>query len=431
MLNKRTQPSTLGGIKRQAKQIKKSDGLPHHVALDIAAQNASFSNYAHAHHKLDSRTIIQSDHQLFFSVFWYDRKIRKVGREVLEISLSKPLLEIAIRNEFKKANFLGWFRLASPDHFVNDQISGSQEQAREAICKAVRVLRFMEATGLKPSVDHQAMYPNRHHNNRLPESDHNSSWHDPSSGQFILIDEPYLPPIVDGERASWAKAHNWHLQASKWPGMYYPGMSHLFVATDASTGYDFKGLVDKIDRIPAPITTENWSGTSTNGHDPFFSPLCVTQNDKKRALAKGAVYRTSSSKTLPMRFWGSPFNERRPNAAMSIGNHQIAAKLMLAIQQSTANTYAVDKRLQWIKSNLENWFFAEYDRSVTDSFDLFYYSSIDKEDPLVLKASSSKGVIQLLQELRSILLDAYVDCEPLRQMIRRVDTSIKLLSNPQ
>jgi len=76
-------------------------------------------------------------------------------------------------------------------------------------------------------------------------------------------------------------------------------------------------------------------------------------------------------------------------------------------------------------------FFAEYDRSATDRFGFFYYDSIDEGDSLVLQASSAKGAIQLLQELRSLLVDAYVDCEPLRQMIRRVDTSIKILSNPQ
>lgn len=429
MLNKDIQPSTLGGIKRHAKQLKKSVGIPYHAALDIAAQTASFSNYAHAHNKLESKTNSQPSHQLFFSIFWYDRKSRKVGREVLEISLSKPLLEIATRNEFKKSNFMGWFRLASPDHFVNDQISSSQEQAREAICKAVRALRFMEATGLRPSSDHQASYPNRHHSNRLTESDHSSSWYDPSSEQFILIDEPYLPPKVEGERAVWAKAHNWHLQASKWAGMYYPGMSHLFVATDASKGYDFNGLMDKIDSILAPQTTENWSGTSTNGHDPFFSPLCITQNDRKRAVPKAAVYRTSSSKTLPMRLWGSPFNERRPNSTMSVKNHQYAAKIMIAIQESTVTPHSVDRRLVEVKHRLENWFFSEYERNVTDKFDLFYYGSIDRDDPLVLKASSLKGIIRLLQKLRGILLEAYIDCEPLRQLIRRVDASIRILSN--
>jgi len=54
--------------------------------------------------------------------------------------------------------------------------------------------------------------------------------------------------------------------------------------------------------------------------------------------------------------------------------------------------------------------------------------SIDSNDPFVLQAHSSKGVISLLQELKDRLLDAYVHCEPLKRMIGKLDTSIKLTS---
>ena len=236
------------------------------------------------------------------------------NREVLEIELSIPLLELATKNELKIANSLGRFRLATPDLFVHDDVCSSQDEAIELICKAVRVLRFIEATGLKPSRDHTAAYPDREHNNRLPQSDHASHWYDPALGQFILVDEPYIDAIVDGKRAAWAKEHNWYLKASKWSGMYYPGMSSLFIATDASTGYDISALMAKIDNIPSPLTKDNWDGTSANGHETFFSPLCITPQDKKRAVAKGTIYRASGSKTRPMVSWGSSHNERRPNA---------------------------------------------------------------------------------------------------------------------
>ena len=264
----------------------------------------------------------------------------------------------------------------------------------------------------------------------MPQTDHATDWYDPKTGQFILIDEPYLDPVVDGDRAAWAKKHNWHLQASKWQGMYYPEETTMFVATNASTGYDFEGLMAKIDGLPYPVTAEDWSGLSSKGHDTFFSPLAVTAQDKKRAVAKGTIYRVSSSKTVPMRSWDSPYNERRPNAVMSIEDHQLAARLIKAVEQSSAKPWAVNTRLLSIKSNLEDWFFSEYSRSITDKFDLFYYGDIDMDDPLVLKADSSKGVITLLQELKDMLLASYVDCAPLRSMIRKIDTSIKLSSKP-
>jgi hypothetical protein len=103
-------------------------------------------------------------------------------------------------------------------------------------------------------------------------------------------------------------------------------------------------------------------------------------------------------------------------------------QLRKAIAQSSAKPMVVNTRLSSIKSKLEDWFFSEYEKNVTDKFDLFYYGSIDRNDPFVLQAHSSKGVISLLQELKDMLLDAYVDCEPLRKMIGKLNTSIKLTS---
>ncbi|MDH5415018.1 MAG: hypothetical protein OEW87_12840, partial [Flavobacteriaceae bacterium] len=217
------------------------NGIPHHEALDIAARNASFENFSHARNQLQNSIVANSGNRLFFTVYWYDRENNKyiAGREVLEIELSMPLLEIATKSELKKASALSWFRLASPDLFINDHVIHSQYAARNKICEAVRVLRFMEATGLKPSRDYKAAYPNRNQKNRLPVADHSTFWYDPNKEQFILVDEPYLDPVVDGVRAVWAEKHKWHLQSTKWPGMYYPNHSNMFVSTDASTGYDF------------------------------------------------------------------------------------------------------------------------------------------------------------------------------------------------
>lgn len=428
MLNEKIHPSTLNGIKRRAKQLKKANGISHHEALKIAAKSAFYENYTHARNSLKHSKPSNSAHHLFFTVYWYDRTNQKSGREVLEIELSTPLLQIATKNELKYASGLRSFRLASPDHFVCDSLGSSQEHARNTICKAVRVLQFIEATGLKPSNDFMSAYPNKDRNNRLPQADHSSDWYDPETGQFILIDEPYLDPVVKGERAAWAQKHNWHLQGSQWPGMYYPYNSNLFVATDATTGYDFKNLMDKIDNIPAPLTSQNWTGISSEGHETFYSPLCVTPQDKRRAAAKGTLIRSPSSKTVPLRSWDSPNNWRRPNAVMPVESHLNAAKMILAIQQSEAMPSGVYNRLSSIKSELEDWFFSEHDSDTTNQFDLFYYDTIDPKDPIVTQAKSVQGVIFVLQKLKALLLDAYVDCEPLRRIIGKLDTSIKLTS---
>lgn len=428
MLTEKVRPSTLNGIKRRAKQLKKAYSIHHHEALDIAAKEAGYENYNHARNCLTNKNLSISTHQLFFTVYWYDRESHERGRELLEIELSKPLLDTATKNELKYSNGLAGFRLASPDHFVSDVVIHSKQAAVEKICKAVRTLRFMEATGLKPSQDIFAAYPEKDPKNRLPKTDHATDWYDPKTGQFILIDEPYPNSVFNAEREEWAAKHKWSLQPSKWPGMYFPGMSKLYVATDATTGYDFDGLMSKIDNIPQPLTLENWTGTSAEGHETFYSPLCKTPQDKNRAVAKGTIYRTSSKKTAPMRYWDSVDNQRRPNAKMSVENHQLAARMIRAIEVSVAKPRTVNNRLSSIKSTLEDWFLAEHSRKITDLYDYFYYGEIDGNDPFISQVASSKGVVELLKQLKRLLEECYVDCEPLRRMTGKLTTSIKLTS---
>lgn len=43
-----TPPSTIDGIKRTAKRIKKEQGVPLHEAQNIAAQRSGYRNFSHA-----------------------------------------------------------------------------------------------------------------------------------------------------------------------------------------------------------------------------------------------------------------------------------------------------------------------------------------------------------------------------------------------
>ena len=426
MLNDSIRPSSLDGIKRYATRLKKANGIPHHEALNIAAQAAFFSNYAHALKHLRNGASRASQHEaLFLTVYWTDRKGRTSGRETLEISLSKPLLKIASTSELQMARGVGWFRLVARDHLVKDDLSHSRSEARRKICSAVRTLRFMEATGLKPSKDFDAAYPDRDLNNKLPKSDHSTDWFDPLTGKFILVDEPYSSRGGDPDRERWAKKHNWHVMKSKWPGMYYPHQCDLFVVAEASTGYDFQGLMEKIDGLREPVTEETWEGVSAANHDTFLSPHVASPQDIRRARAKGTIYRVPSKKTIPMN-WQSSDNTRRPNSVMPIPKHLEAARLIKAVRQSSEKPWAVNARMGKVSSRLEDWFFAEHSQEETNQYDLFYYSALAEGDPFVIKANNIEGVIGLLQKLKSNLLKFYVDCEPRNSLIKKIDFSIKI-----
>lgn len=49
-------PSTLKGIKRLAKQIGRDQGIRHTAALEVAARQAGFTNYADALRSLPPET---------------------------------------------------------------------------------------------------------------------------------------------------------------------------------------------------------------------------------------------------------------------------------------------------------------------------------------------------------------------------------------
>ena len=52
MLSENIRPSTIDGIKRLAKSIKKDRGIAHTLALDEAARLAEFENFRHARNML-------------------------------------------------------------------------------------------------------------------------------------------------------------------------------------------------------------------------------------------------------------------------------------------------------------------------------------------------------------------------------------------
>jgi len=431
MSNGQIQPSSLDGIKRLANHIKKSQGVPHHRALNVAAQAASFENFTHARNVLTKpgyKSSRNQKHELYLTIYWDDHRSFTIGRETLRIQLSMPLLKLCPRSELKAGRDLSWFRLVAADHLVSDTLSQSQDSARRSICKAVRMLRFMEETGLKPSRDPYGEYPKGDLKNKLPRSDHRTDWYDPNRGQFILIDEPYMDAVVDDERRAWAEHHGWHLQASKWPGMYFPYNCSMFVATDASTGYDFAALMRKIDSMPDPTTEDDWDGESATNHDVFFSPLALTPQDKRRAKAKGAIYRFASKTTIPFSQY-SRYNERKPNAVMPIPSHHKIGRMIKAILQSQHKPWSVNDRMSSLRSELDDWLSFECGKEHLQGPEFFdvYYGDIEDDDSYVQQASSTKAIIEILNTVKNELQKFYPDCEPLRKLTNKIDTSVNLI----
>lgn len=429
MLNDNIRPSTLEGVKRLATQIKKKHGLKHFNALELAAQAAGCSNFRHALRTLPSSSGPLSRLTVLLTVYWYDKKNFQRGRETLKVDLSKPILEICSKADFKRVRGFRALRMVAADHFVSDVLAQSQGSARRMICMAERSLRFMEHTGLRPWRYRQTASTYHSVESSLPNTDHTTRWVDPSNGQFILVDEPYSNKPDDDTRKAWASQHHWKINKSAWPGMYFPHRCDLYVATDGTRNYDFETLTAKINAIPAPITDETWTGDSVPSHEVFFSPAAKTPQDRRRARSKGTVTPVPSAKTVP---YSSMLghSERRPAGAMTIAEHIEAGRIIKAVIHSSSRPYGVFTRMDSLRSTMEDWLAFEIGPGQLEGPEFFdvYYHDPDSEGPYAAAAQSKSGLIHILGELKQKLRDAYPDCAPLRKQLHCIEMSMKLIS---
>lgn len=427
MLKEAIRPTTIVGIKRLATQHKKTAGISHREALDFASRKAGYQSFDHARRTLGSNdNVTDEGHRLFLTYYWYERKPYRAGRETIEMRLSRPLSEICGRDGLRKGRVSAGMRLVTPDHLVHDFLAESQDYARGELCKLVRSLRFMEATGLQPCSWRRAREALPDRKDELPGKDHGTEWLDPRSGHVIMLDEPYSAAVVNPERAAWAARNGWHLQASSWPGIYSPSACALFVAAKADSDLDFDALMARIDGLAPPVTVDAWPGVSVPGHETFLSPMAITPQDKRRSRAKGTIYQVSSKTTVPSSArWNAL---RKPVGALGHDAHVEAGRMIMALLYSASKPYAVNKRLETLRCTLEDWLGMEtrdQDMPRREFLDA-YYGAFNKEDPLVAEAENSDGVIAMLDKLRAMLTQAYPDCAPLRRLTCRIDTAVKM-----
>jgi hypothetical protein len=282
----------------------------------------------------------------------------------------------------------------------------------------------MEHTDMKPWREGKK-YPGGSAREKLPNQDHATDWLDPETGQFILIDEPYANVPDDENRNGWARRHGWALQKSAWPGMYMPWNCSLYVATDAKTGYDVGQLLEKIDAIPLPITSESWTGESVSSWAVFLSPAAISPQDRRRARPQGTILPRATATSAP---YSSVFgsSQRRPQGKLTIAGHKHAGRAIKAVLGSPARPATVRPLMDDVRSTLEDWMEKETPRwqlNDADFFDVYYHEAAE-DDPLTKIAATKTGVTKLLVDLKSQLRAAYPDCEALRKQLRRIDRSI-------
>ena len=140
------------------------------------------------------------------------------------------------------------------------------------------------------------------------------------------------------------------------------------------------------------------------------------------------LFRSASQTTTPYGAFGH--ERRKPRAKMPIPSHIEAGNMIKSVLASPHKPYSVNRRMDSVRSTLEDWMSNEIRRDELDGPEFFdvYYHDADETGPIAEASKTSEGLIRILEELKVKLSAHYPDCSPLRQQVGKIETSIKIIS---
>jgi hypothetical protein len=401
-------PSSIEGIKRLAKSIKRERGIPHMQALDAAAQSAGYHNLQHAKNALAAAADAHS-HLIYVTSYWRDPKSNHEGRETMTWRLSRPLRALV-------PNGLYGYRLDASDHLEERDDRANAENARENVLRTIRHLQFAAAACVRPWGG--ASIRDFEWTQDIPHKDHMTFWQHLETGAFLFADEPYCDPHDRlKERQAWARdggGNGVAMAAPEWAGMYLPTQSALLLAVRKEDELVLGRIVDALKGAQAPAV--DWRGESAPYYPTFASPARRASGRAKqsrpRRLPSGTVRKGARVVgSLPGRRWW------RPNATMPLPNHIEAATVLDAATawSGHARNEVYRKHIRAIRNDLDLWFGEEFRGRGADAE--LYFGSRGGADRLGLEQPPD------LRSLRALILTHYPACSPRERLLKHVDAA--------
>lgn len=417
MSNEASVPVTLSGIKRRAKTIKHERAIPHHAALDLAATEAGYQNIRHAQNHLSN--LATPHHACYLTAYW--SKPGSKGRETLTIGLPLPLRDIVARHQLSFARTLHSFRLESEDHLERRVDVESQERAHDVLFAAVRTLRFMAATGLKPAttLKQRNFLANEFHS--LPGRDHTSEWLD-VTGAWVFCDEPYSERDLQ-QRQEWANSRGYVMATPSWEGFHAPGSSIPYIFCEDSELS--VRLTLQLNALRKGLSVPLWDGVSAPYTSPFISPARGVSG-KPRAPRPMPAYRGYAiAGALPYgALRGGEKSSWRPEQRMALKSHLTVGPLLYALDnfhlpQRQRNAVA------YLRTTLDDWLMMEYpteQEMTSEQFRQAYYG--EHREPIIER----KKQIEAVQKIMKSLDSGYAPCKPktkLLKVLADMDTALR------
>ena len=430
-MSKEITPSSLDGIKRLAKSIKKQTNSQHVEALNKAAREAHYENYEHAR-KILSKTqnakLAYKD--LFLTAYWRNRDTNESGRENLKLSLGSLWEELISHPQFKINRGLADFRASGPDHLEYRYSSRSQSEARKIVCAASRNLQFMQATGLRPTVSRK-VYPRSEYLHGMPGADHTSGWYDPITKKYLFVAEPFSAGDISGEMETWAREHGQDIAISSWPGMYNPPYSSLYLTSDLIKGIPLSPVLRALEKLPPPLIEENWTGESVP-FKVFVSPgaLAKDKASREKLKANPPKVRTGPLTTLGyLKLSGE--QSRRPKGQLSVEMHGQIGKSLTSVLADTLQRKSVTSRLEDVRQKLEEWVSKEYSETELPKNELedIYYHYFELNFIDAINKETRDMHVRSLNKAITILTQYYPECPPVNALVKKLNGAINSMQS--
>ncbi|WP_373939486.1 DUF5623 domain-containing protein [Pseudomonas putida] len=419
MATEHTRPTTVARIKRVAKLIKQEKSIPHHAALDKAAQKAGFQNLRHAQSVLGTA---QKLHQAFVSFYWKEHgespepfkrgpELRS-GRTTLSFLLPLPLKDIVPGSALERTAYLYGFRLEAPDHLELRGDAYSEHEGLRMAQQAARALNFIAATGFR------APFANETYGTSLnlsKKADHKSTWYDDESKCIVILDEPY-PPLTR-EEIDWAEEHEFHTVGIKWRGVYSAGNVPRLHSVSACL---IARTAIKLQALEVRLQAEKWTYNTEAYNSQFISPARALSGKKKRARIMPPPQGIEQDGAVPCGPGEPGFHSRwRPARRMDLDKHIQVGPILENLPFSMIFNSA--SGLLDVRMTLNKWFEEEYEDAELPDKQMRqdYYS------PSPTPIRGAADVLAELAVVRQTVSVGYQDCKPKKDLLDRLDRSEK------
>ncbi|TNF16507.1 MAG: hypothetical protein EP320_01730 [Rhodobacteraceae bacterium] len=424
-------PTTIGGIKRLAKQLKKANGVPYSAALDDASIQAGFRDFREANSVLSSART--------FSVRITGHFNEDGARKTLvtHVQLTRGIRSFLRSRDLHVSERFHKMRIVADDHVEGHFGRASETFVVQSMAKTARTLQFMDATGLRPST--ATIYPRHTYSKeqRLPGQDHAITWRDPATKALILMDEPYgYVESRSKERADWANRNGYVIQRLEWGGTYFPeGRTVCDLVSHVEKGIPIDGIMAKLEKAAPGFreSAEEWKLYDGIYDKP--TPCEISERDaKSKAMSKaGQSRQRASARQGASLTYGMGL--KRPNSSLPTDLH---AKIGLALREAVcvvSERPGARNAIEALRSMLEDWANAETKGNLSNQ-DLFalYYGSTPRSADIYNELSYGKPTAALkdstlasLVEVKKWLVSGYPDGVGRDRALKLTDKAITSL----